>query len=185
MSSLKNHILISMPHMQDAYFAQSVILLAEHTEEGAMGLIVNRPFEEPDLKKLFVEVYQEGENFLKMVPQVYFGGPVMIERGIILHSAEYESEGTFRFSDDFALTSHKDILEDIAHSDGPEKFKLMLGHAGWDAGQLEREIENGDWLLQGTSSEFVFDYPVDNLWKSAAKSFGIDMSEMTGMGGQA
>lgn len=185
MGSLKNSILISMPHMQDPYFARSVVLICDHTTEGAMGLIVNRPFEEPALKKLFVDVYKENSQLLEIVHTLYFGGPVMIERGIILHSTDYQSDHSVTVSDQFALTSHKQILEDISREKGPRYFKLMLGHAGWAGGQLEREIENGDWLLQSTTPEFIFTTPEERMWQTAARSLGVEVGDITGIGGQA
>jgi len=185
MSSLKNHILIAMPHMQDPYFAQAVVFICEHTKDGAMGLIINRPFHEPDLKKLFTELYDDTQDILKIVPKVYFGGPVLLERGIVLHSASHSTTGTIKISEDFAITSHKTILENINRDAGPRQYKLMLGHAGWTANQLEREIENGDWLLQSTTSDFVFNMPEDMMWKHAAGMFGIDTSQISGVGGRA
>jgi putative transcriptional regulator len=185
MSSLKNHILIAMPHMQDPYFARSVVFICEHTKEGAMGLIINRPFHEPDLEKLFSEFYEDTQDILKIVPKVYFGGPVMVERGIVLHSASHYTTGTIKLSDEFAITSHKTILENISRNEGPEQYKLMLGHAGWTANQLEREIENGDWLLQSTTLDFVFNMPEDLMWKHAASAFGIDTTQIAGSGGLA
>ncbi|NOZ75580.1 MAG: YqgE/AlgH family protein [FCB group bacterium] len=185
MGSLKNSILIAMPHLRDPYFAKSVVLICDHTKEGAMGLIVNRPFEEPELKKLFVDVYEENTELLEVVHKLYFGGPVMIERGIILHSGEYQSEHSIRVSDLFAISSHKDILEAISKNKGPEKFKLVLGHAGWVGGQLEREIENGDWLLQTASPDYVFSQSEKLVWQQAARSFGIEVSDLMGIGGQA
>ena len=101
--------------MQDPYFGKTVILICEHTKDGAMGLIINRPFQEPDMKDLFSEIYKETENIFKVVPTIYFGGPVMIERGIVLHSSEYKRKGTVSVSEDFALTSHKFILQDISY----------------------------------------------------------------------
>ena len=185
MSSLKNHILISMPHMQDPYFGKTVILICEHTKDGAMGLIINRPFQEPDMKDLFSEIYQETENIFKVVPTIYFGGPVMIERGIVLHSSEYKRKGTVAVSENFALTSHKFILQDIRSGEAPESYKLVLGHAGWTRGQLEKEIEHSDWLLQQTSKDFVFNTPDDIMWNQAAKTLGIQTTQITGVGGVA
>jgi putative transcriptional regulator len=185
MGSLQNNILIAMPHMVDPYFGKSVILICEHSVDGAMGLIINRPFQEPNLKKLFSEISKESEEILGIIPTVYFGGPVMIERGIVLHSTEHISEGTMTISSDFAITSHRDILDDISKGKGPNKFKLHLGHAGWSAGQLEREIEKGDWLLQSTTSDFVFNVPEKYMWNQAAKTLGIDTTQITGLGGSA
>jgi putative transcriptional regulator len=185
MGSLKNSILIAMPHLQDPYFAKSVVYICDHSKDGAMGLIINRPFEEPGLKNLFVDVYSENADLLEVVHTLYFGGPVMIERGIILHTADYESEHSLAISDKIRLTSHKEILDAISQNRGPEKFKLMLGHAGWTGGQLEREIENGDWLMQTATPDFIFDQPEEFLWQLAARSFGIEVTDLSGIGGQA
>jgi putative transcriptional regulator len=185
MGSLKNHILIAMSHMSDPYFGKSVILICEHSKEGAMGLIINRPFQEPNLKKLFADIYSGNDDILKIVPKVYFGGPVMIERGIVLHSTEHSIDGTLNISSDFSITSHKEILEDISEGIGPKQFKLYLGHAGWSAGQLEQEIERGDWLLQSTTHDFVFNVPEKYMWTQANKTFGIDTTQITGVGGLA
>lgn len=185
MGSLKNHILIAMPHLQDPYFGRSVVFIAEHTEEGAMGLIVNKPFEDPELKQLFTDVFEDKQSLLKVVPKVYFGGPVMIERGILLHSGNYNTEGTLSVTQDFGITSHKSILEDIADDKGPKQFKLMLGHAGWTSGQLEKEIEDGDWLLQETTIDFIFKTPSQAMWRLATGSFGVDVASTEGLGGLA
>lgn len=185
MGSLKNHILIAMPHLQDPYFGQAVVFIAEHTKEGAMGLIVNKPFEDPELKQLFTDIFEDKQNLLKVVSKVFFGGPVMVERGILLHSGNYSTDGTLTVTQDFGITSHKSILEDIANGKGPEYFKLMLGHAGWSAGQLEKEIEDGDWLLQETTTDFIFKSPSKAMWRLAAGSFGVDIASTTGLGGQA
>ncbi len=185
MASLKNQIIISMPHMQDPYFGQSVVFICEHNEDGALGFIVNKPFETPELKELFEDFFPEEDDILKLVPEVYFGGPVLVERGIVLHSSEYEVKSTIKIGDEFSLTSNKDIIQDIAEGNGPKRYKLMLGHAGWAQHQLEAEIENGDWLLQHTTSDFVFQTEEKFMWDMAAKSFGIDLSEFFGLGGAA
>ena len=171
--------------MQDPYFGKTVILICEHTKDGAMGLIINRPFQEPDMEDLFSEIYKETENIFKVVPTIYFGGPVMIERGIVLHSSEYKRKDTVSVSEDFALTSHKFILQDIRSGEAPESYKLVLGHAGWTKGQLEKEIEHSDWLLQQTSKDFVFNTPDDIMWNQAAKALGIQTTEIVGVGGVA
>ncbi|MEE8335453.1 MAG: YqgE/AlgH family protein [Candidatus Neomarinimicrobiota bacterium] len=185
MNSLKNHILISMPHLLDPYFKQSIVFLCEHTKEGAMGLIVNKPFENPDLKDLFTAVLDDKNNILEIVPKVFFGGPVMVERGIVLHSGKYTTEGSINISHDFQMTSSKKILHDISLKKGPELYRFVLGHAGWGKGQLEQEIGNGDWLLQETSPDFIFNTKESSMWKAAARSFGFDTDTFSGVGGQA
>jgi len=174
-----------MPHLQDPYFKRSVVFLCEHTNEGAMGLIVNKPFENPDLKDLFTTTLDDKNNILEIVPKVFFGGPVMVERGIVLHSAEYSTEGSISISDEFQMTSNKKILRDISLKKQPEQYRFILGHSGWDKGQLEQEIENGDWLLQETSPDFIFNTKERLMWKAAARSFGFDIDTFSGLGGQA
>lgn len=171
--------------MQDPYFGRAVVLICEHNKDGALGFIINKPFETPELKKMFSDFFPEEDNILKLVPEVYFGGPVMVQRGIVLHSPEYSVKSTVTIGKDFSLTSNKDIVQDITDGKGPKKYKLMLGHAGWSSHQLEAEIENGDWLLQHTSSDFVFNTEEKFMWQMAAKSFGIDLSELSGFGGNA
>jgi len=185
MNSLKNRILIAMPHMADPYFGKSVVLVCDHSKEGAMGLVVNRPISDPDLRKLFSDVYPDGKRIFKKNPSVYFGGPVMIERGIVLHTPEISLNGTISVSDDFALTAHKEILESLDKDIPASNYKLAIGHAGWTGGQLESEIENGDWLIQDTTSDFIFNTPDELMWNQAALSFGISPSEFSGHGGLA
>ncbi len=185
MHFLKNHILISMPHMQDPYFGRAVVFLCEHNKEGAMGLIMNKPFEDLELEGLFSNFFDDQDDILKVVPKIYFGGPVMVERGVVLHNSEYKIDGSIRISDEFSMTSSKAILQDISRKSGPSQFRLVLGHSGWSQGQLEREIENGDWLLQETSPDFIFNTPEDQMWKAATRLFGIDLNHFSGMGGQA
>ena len=174
-----------MPHMTDPYFGKSVVLMCDHTTDGAMGLVVNRPIADPDLKKLCSEVYPDGKYILKKNSSVYFGGPVMIEKGIVLHTPEISVKGTVSVSDDFALTAHKEILENLEKNIPALHYKLAIGHAGWTGGQLEREIENGDWLIQETTRDFIFNTPDELMWNQAALSFGISPSEFSGHGGLA
>jgi len=185
MSSLKNHILISMPHMQDPYFGQSVVFICEHTIEGAMGLVVNRPFPKNDLERLFTSMSTGEQDLMDIVPIVYLGGPVMLDRGIVLHGPENTVEGSVVISDDFAITSHKGILQKLIDHKDIVDYKLMLGHAGWSAGQLESEIEKGDWLLQETNAELIFKIPNKQMWSFASKSLGIDTGSMGTASGDA
>ena len=109
----------------------------------------------------------------------------MIERGIVLHTPEISVKGTINISNDFALTAHKEILGNIDEKISSLQFKLAIGHAGWTKGQLEREIENGDWLIQDTTRDFIFNTPDELMWNQAALSFGISPSEFSGHGGLA
>lgn len=173
-----------MPHMQDLFFGRSVIFICEHDTEGAMGLIINKPFKEPDLNNLFEKLYVDGDSLFSLSEDIYFGGPVLLERCIILHSADFKSEGTIRISDEFAITSQKTILKKLQNQ-SIILHKPILGHAGWSSGQLEREIENGDWLLQSSTQDFVFKIPADQMWRQAAGSIGMDLDTISSIGGQA
>ena len=180
MNSLKNHILIAMPHLSDPCFGKSVVLLCDHTTEGAMGIVVNRPISDPELKRLFSEIYPDGNSLLKKNSSVYFGGPVMLERGIVLHTPDISVKGTINISDDFALTAHKEILDNISEDTSSLQFKLAIGHAGWTRGQLEREIENGDWLLIPSNDDLIFNTPHSKILEKIKSTINIDLNNFSG-----
>ena len=173
-----------MPHMQDPFFSSSVIFICEHNNDGAMGLIINKKFKEPNLNDLFEQLYIGDDAIRSLVPDIHFGGPIMLERGIVLHGAEFNSEGTISISEEFSMTSQKTVLKELK-SRGSTPYKLMLGHTGWGAEQLEREIENGDWLMQSTTLDFVFNLSTDQMWRHAAGSLGLDLGSFEGVSGQA
>lgn len=173
-----------MPHLRDPHFSRSVVLLWEHTQEGALGCILNKPIVASGLKGVIANLSEEWD-LSEMIEEAYFGGPVMVDRGVVLHGSGYKTEGTLRISEECAVTGSGKILKDIALGKGPVPFRLLLGHAGWGAGQVDREIENGDWLLQSVPSRFVFTAPAEEMWSRAVASFGIDSSTVAGTGGQA
>ncbi len=180
---MRGHILIAMPHLTDPYFSRSIVLICEHDENGAMGLIVNKTFDDQGIKAIFPDLVVNDDAVKETFTPIYFGGPVSLERGFILHSTDYLTEETMRVSNEFSLTSNSTVMDDIKLGDGPGEYRLMLGYAGWGENQLEREIENGDWLFQSTDREFVFRPPNGDKWLEATRSFGIDVAPSTG--GQA
>ena len=184
MGSLKNQILISMPHMNDPFFSKSVVYICEHGNSGAMGMIVNKNLDAPGLSKIFDRFYKVEKPFNVLRGNTFFGGPVLLEKGIILHHSDYSSPKSIPISKSVSLTIDKSALEDLKREE-KVPFKLMLGHAGWSAGQLEREIENGDWLIQSATSDFIFNLPPNQMWEYAAKSIGLDISSSFGTPGQA
>ena len=173
-----------MPHMKDPFFSSSVIFICEHNKDGAMGLIVNKNFKEQSLRTMFNNLFFDKNSIKSNVGNIYFGGPVMLERGIVLHSSKFSTTGTLSISEDFSITSQKTVLEELKE-EKTIPFKLMLGHAGWSAKQLEREIENGDWLIQSTNPDFIFSTGLSKMWRSALKSLGIDLGINSGSGGEA
>ena len=184
MGSLKNQILISMPHMTDLFFSKSVVYICEHENSGAMGMIVNKNLDTPELSEIFDKFFKVEKPFNMLKSNTFFGGPVLLEKGIILHHSDYSSPKSISISKSVSLTSDKGALEDLKREE-KVPFKLMLGHAGWSAGQLEREIENGDWLIQSTTSDFIFNLPPNQMWEYAAKSIGMDINSSLGTSGQA
>ena len=184
MGSLKNQILISMPHMNDPFFSKSVVYICEHGNSGAMGMIVNKNLDAPGLSEIFDRFYKVEKPLNVLKGNTFFGGPVLLEKGIILHHSDYSSPKSISISKSVSLTSDQGALEDLKREE-KVPFKLMLGHAGWSAGQLEREIENGDWLIQSTTSDFIFNLPPNQMWEYAAKSIGLDISSSFGTSGQA
>ncbi len=180
---MKGHILISMPHLTDPYFGRSLVFICEHDENGAMGLIVNKPFDDESVKEIFPTLIINDDAINDIISPMYFGGPVSLERGFILHTPDYLTDATLQVNQDFSLTSNSAIIEAIQLGDGPRSYKMMLGYAGWGEGQLEREIENGDWLFQEVSEDFIFSGNESEKWISATQSFGIEMAP--GRGGLA
>ena len=184
MGSLKNQILISMPHMTDPFFSKSVIYICEHNSSGAMGIIINKQFNELKLNGTIEEVLIKDDSLKDMLNDIYFGGPVLLDKGIILHHSCYMSDSSVAISKSIAITSKQEVLINLQQEkDVP--FKLMLGHAGWSPGQLEKEIENGDWLMQNTTADFIFNVPPNHMWKQATESLGLDLGPSLGMAGQA
>lgn len=176
MASMRGHILISMPHMKDPYFNRSLVFICEHDEQGAMGLIFNKSFEDEAVKKIFPTLVVNDTAIADIIDTMYFGGPVDLQRAFLLHSTDYEAEMTVQINDQFALTSDAEILDAIKEGQGPKHFKMILGYAGWGDGQLEREIENGDWLFQETTESFIFAGEESGKWITAAQSFGIGVA---------
>lgn len=184
MGSLKNKILISMPHMIDPYFSKSVIYICEHNMDGGMGLMINKQFKPNDIIDVFDKLSIGDNKISELTSKLFFGGPVLLDRGIVLHNKDYKTKETINISDNFSITSQKDVLTELKNKpDTP--FKLILGHCGWASGQLEKEIENGDWLIQSTTEDFIFRIKPEEMWQHAARSLGLNVSLSTGISGQA
>ena len=177
-ANLTNHFLIAMPGMTDPFFARTVTYLCQHSDEGALGIIVNRP-SELSLKDIMGQMNIElSDPELADMP-VYFGGPVHPERGFVLHEPIGEWSSTLKISDALWLTTSKDILEAISRGEGPRKILLALGYAGWGKGQLEEEIVQNSWLNAQADESIIFTRPAASRWKAAAELMGIDISLLT------
>ena len=182
MKSFSNHFLISMPHMNDPIFSKSLIYMCQHDKNGAMGIIINKPMISGNASEI---IQQTGLKHLQPTPKIYFGGPVNIEMGLFLHDSTYDIEGTLSISKSISLTSNKQIVTDLKNGDGPEDYRFSFGYTGWGKDQVEKEIENGDWLLMPADMEFIFSIPDIDKWQAAVTRFGIDISDLGGSGGIA
>ena len=181
-SNLKNYLLISTPGLNDSIFRKSIILLCEHDKNGAMGLILNKPIISEKNKSSFLKVIFEN---MKMNSKIYFGGPVNLQNCFVLHDESYLSKDTIKISNEIALTSNNKIIEDIKNNIGPQNYKINMGYAGWDPGQLEEEIKHGDWLVKPLSQNFIFDISDKDMWEFSTLDLGLDPRNYIGKSGRA
>jgi putative transcriptional regulator len=183
-NSLSGQLLVAMPGMQDPRFEKSVIFVCAHSADGAMGLIVNKPFDAisfPDLlEQLGVTEYGGGNRI-----DIQTGGPVESARGFVLHSPDYIREATLVVDEDVALTATIDILRAIADGFGPERCMLALGYAGWGPGQLDTEILNNGWLNVDADDNLLFGGDLDCKWTQAMDKIGIDPRMLSDDAGHA
>jgi putative transcriptional regulator len=177
-------LLIAMPQMEDPRFVRSVIYVCAHTNDGAMGLVINRQIESisfPDLlKQLNIDGAATGDEI-----RVMFGGPVETGRGFVLHSPDYKQDSTLRVGHDVCLTATMEILRDIANGDGPRQSFLALGYAGWGPGQLDSELQSNGWLVAPADDALIFGSDVASKWNGALAKLGISAGLLSGDAGNA
>lgn len=188
--NLTNQFLIAMPGMGDGTFAGSVVYLCEHTEKGALGLVINKPID-ITLKNLFekVELTLSREDLAE--EPVYFGGPVQTERGFVLHeriggddeTSPYNS--TLKIPGGLEMTTSKDVLEALANGAGPKRVLVTLGYSGWGAGQLEDELGRNGWINVTAEPGIIFDTPVEQRYEKALSLLGIDARMLSQEAGHA
>jgi len=181
---LTNQFLIAMPGLEDPNFFHSVTYICEHNDEGALGLVVNRPLD-MQLGEILQHVQlSQAEPEARQI-QVHLGGPVQQDRGFVLHEPLGEWDATLKVTDRIGITSSMDILQAIARNEGPERALITLGYAGWGAGQLEQEMAENAWLSGPAHPDILFDTPDEERWKAAAASLGIDLDLLSGEAGHA
>ena len=183
-SYLTGQLLIAMPSMRDRRFERTVIYMCAHNEEGAMGLVVNRLIGSITFPDLLEQLGIDSAGVSDEI-RVHFGGPVESGRGFVLHSADYEREGTLPVSEAVGLTATVDILRDMAAGSGPRQSLLALGYAGWGPGQLDSEIQANGWLHVAPDEDLVFDEVLDDKWERAIAKLGVDVSMLSGDAGHA
>ena len=184
MNSLKNHLLISVPHMNDDIFGRSVIYICEHNIEGAMGLIINKPMENISFKDQKDIGHSISDNFENLKINLYFGGPILVEKTIALHTNELKIESAIALNNNISISSGEKIIRYIEKNINLN-YKIFSGHSGWSPGQLEREIENGDWLLQSLKTDLLFNLTAEKIWGNAIESLGINIIDISNVSGSA
>ena len=170
--------------MADPNFSTTVTLICEHNDEGALGIIINRPLN-LTLAGLFEQLSVDDVDPAAASNPVMSGGPVGIERGFVLHDKDHNFENTLAVSDDIQLTFSRDVIDAMALGNGPQKSLVAIGYAGWEPGQLEAEMLANSWLSVAATPELVFDTPFDVRWDSEARLLGIDMASISPDAGHA
>ncbi|NCC29445.1 MAG: YqgE/AlgH family protein [Gammaproteobacteria bacterium] len=183
-TSLTNHFLIAMPGLQDPNFSRTVTYVCEHTDQGAMGIVINRPLD-VRLGELLdqLEIVALRPN-VEQIP-VYQGGPVQTDRGFVLHTSGPTFDSTLSITSDISVTTSRDVLEAIASGEGPEQTLVALGYAGWGSGQLEQEMSANAWLSGPASDEIIFRMDPSARWLAAAQLLGVDLNLLSGEAGHA
>jgi putative transcriptional regulator len=181
---LTNQLLIAMPTLADGNFAQTVTLVCEHNDQGALGVIINRP-----MRMRMADVFEQLElkcNDTALCDQsILQGGPVQPDRGFIIHRASPVWDSTLVVSKDIHVTTSRDILTAMAEGRGPTPLTMALGYAGWDAGQLESEVAQNSWLTVPFDERILFDTPYEQRWHAAAQLLGVNLHTLSSQVGHA
>ncbi len=182
---LTGKLLIAMPGMGDPRFAKALVFMCAHSDDGAMGLVINKPTGDIALDHLLDQLDIAMDQGVPN-PPVYFGGPVETGRGFVLHGSDFTSAlNTMQIEGGFGLTATMDVLEEMGRGMGPARALVALGYAGWGPGQLESELAENGWLTCDASAELVFDTPDDAKWEAALNSIGAGALTLSADAGRA
>lgn len=181
---LTNQFLIAMPSLADPNFAQTVTLICDHSERGALGVVINKALP-MDLAEVFNQLEMDSSRSRVGQHPVLRGGPVQTDRGFVLHTPQGTWESSLPFSQRVHLTTSRDILLALSRGEGPDQAVVALGYAGWDAGQLEREIVENAWLTVPADERVVFDTPMAERWNAAARLLGVNLLSLSSQAGHA
>ena len=184
-TSLSNHLLVAMPSLDDPDFSQSVTLVCEHSaEKGALGIVINKPLP-MTLDEVFEQMRLEAARPEIGAQVVLRGGPVHRDRGFVLHRPGGDWDSSHRVSEGIQVTTSRDVLAAIACGDGPRDAFIALGYAGWEAGQLEREMHENAWLSLPVDEQIVFATPFEDRWHAVWRQLGIDVGRVSHVAGHA
>ena len=185
--NLQHHFLIAMPALQDPIFRRAVVYICEYNEDGAMGIIINKPLENLQVEGILDKLKIPAEARLpeiRLDKPVMLGGPLAEDRGFILHTPPVFSS-SIRISDNTVVTTSRDVLETLGTASQPSEVLVALGYASWEKGQLEQEILDNAWLTAPADMNILFKTPIADRWRDAAKLIGIDILTMPGVAGHA
>ncbi len=182
--NLTDHFLIAMPALEDPYFSNALVYICEHNENGALGIIVNRPID-MNLAGLFekIDIKLEAQDMAGL--PVYFGGPVQLDRGFVLHRPAGLWQSTLVVNANVGLTSSRDILDSVGAAGLPSEILVSLGYAGWEAGQLENELAENSWLTVPAEASILFDLPSEARLPAAMQKLGISFTQLSDVAGHA
>lgn len=176
-----------MPSLQDSFFERAVIYICEHDNKGAMGLVINQPFNLP-ISQILQQMDIQTDNLTyptQLNSPILIGGPVSPERGFILHTPQPFWSDSYSITDELMLTTSRDILSAIGGSQSPSKFLVALGYAGWGRHQLEQEIADNTWLTIPATNDILFDTPIEDRWQQTSKHLGFDVWQLSSQMGHA
>ena len=174
---LTGQLLVAMPQMKDPRFTHAVVYICGHDEHGAMGLIINKMIDKVNLSDLLKQMSMKTSSNSAEIP-IYYGGPLDMGRGFVLHSDDYKHENSINVSDGIALSATLDILTLIADNSGPQHQLCLLGYAGWNAGQLESELQQNSWLQITAHRDIIFSNTIEDKWRQAIQSIGFSPEDL-------
>ena len=182
--NLTQQFLIAMPAMSDPHFAKTLTFICEHNDQGALGVVVNRPID-LTLHALLEQIEITPTSDAAKSILVHYGGPVQMDRGFVLHSPVGTWQSTLAVGDHIGLTTSKDILQAAARGEGPSQMLVTLGYAGWAPGQLEHEMAQNAWLTVEADARILFDTPAERRYDASLKLLGIDLAMLSDAAGHA
>lgn len=186
--NLQNHFLIAMPALDNSFFERAVIYVCEHNDDGAMGIVINKPIGQFTVDSLLskLKIYPSPKDPSKPLNKpVFAGGPVADDRGFILHTPCDAFSSSLNISSDIMVTTSKDVLDTIGTAEQPKEVLVALGYSGWEKGQLEKELMDNAWLTCEADAYIVFHTPIADRWQAAAKKLGIQNGNFTPHAGHA
>ncbi|HVN99856.1 MAG TPA: YqgE/AlgH family protein [Steroidobacteraceae bacterium] len=184
LSSLANNLLVAMPSLADGHFAQSVTLVCEHSEKGALGIVLNKPLE-MKLGDVLAQMKLDASDARTSELPVLRGGPVHTDRGFVLHRPGGAWDSTHKISEQVQVTTSRDVLAAMARGEGPRDAFIALGYAGWEPGQLEQEILDNAWLSLPASEQLIYEIPFEQRWQAAWQMLGVHSSRVSLVAGHA